>query len=88
MTADELCRRLKPIVEEYPVGSLVWHRADGKRGVVCEYCIDGQACVMVVVSFGGGINWEKCEPYELRATRCSDGTDGEDWKDGKEGASA
>ena len=86
MSTDELLKRLRPIVDEWPVGTVVWHRASGHRGIIVEYAIDGVGCVMILVDYGKG-PWEKEMPCVLSGSKVSDGTDGDEWKDGtgKEG---
>ncbi|WP_395735066.1 hypothetical protein [Prosthecobacter sp.] len=81
MSAADLINRLKPILERWPAGMIVWHRADGKRGVICEHTLDGLGCVMIVVCFGANSSWDKCLVHELSAVKISDGTDGDEWKD-------
>lgn len=84
MSTDELLKRLRPIIDEWPVGTLVWHRASGNRGVIVEYTIDGTGCVMLLVDYNKG-SWEKEMPYCLSGSKINDGTDGDEWKDdGKE----
>ena len=85
MTTDELLKRLRPVMDEWPTGSQVWHRASGERGIIVEYAVDAIGCVMIVVDYGKG-PWDKEIPCCLSATKISDGTDGDEWKDGKEGA--
>lgn len=75
-----LCR-LEKLMQEYPPGAVVWHRACGKRGVIVEYTVAADGSIMIVVSFGANTNWEKCLPHELSATKVSDGTDGDEWKE-------
>lgn len=56
---------LSKIIEAFPPGSIVYHIADETRGVVTEYSIDCQGCVMINVSFGANIDWQKYLPQEL-----------------------
>jgi hypothetical protein len=88
MNAAQLAAKIKAAAEEFPPGALVWHRADGVRGVVLMYQVDGDGCVMLRVGFGSDSQPANCYAYELSATPVGDGTDGEDWKGGKEGADA
>lgn len=85
MSAKELAKRLENVASEWPLGCYVWHRACGKRGVLVEYSIDEQGCVMLVVCFGANVSWDKCAPSELSSGKISDGSDGDEWKDGEEG---
>lgn len=76
----ELGRRLVAVAEQFPCGSTVWHRANGTRGIVEEYAVDGQGCVMVVVTWGSGMNWDKCSVVSLSSTRVTaDDNGGDDW---------
>lgn len=84
MTPSELCNRLKAVAVQWRVGQRVWHRADGKRGVIVEYCIDGSGCVMLNVCFGAHEPWDKCLPDVLSTTPIGDGSAGDEWKDGEE----
>lgn len=79
---EQQLKVLRSVMEEWPVGALVWHRADGRRGVIVEYAMDGAGCVMVVVSWGADRNWDKCLALELSGAPVSDGTAGDEWKDG------
>lgn len=63
---------------------VVWHRADGHRGVIVEHSINGQGCVGVVVAFDPISSERQCHPCELSAVKLSDGTDGEEWRDAEE----
>ena len=84
MSADELIRKLKPILERWPAGMIVWHRADGQRGVIVEHIINGQGCVGIVVAFGSISGGRQCLTCELSAVKLSDGTDGDEWRDAEE----
>ena len=86
MNIDASLKKLKSVMEEYPAGAVVWHRADGSRGIVVEHCIDGSSCIMLNVAFGIGDNWTKCLPCELSGAPIRES--GDEWKDGKEGAGA
>lgn len=70
---------LKRIMAEYPFGSVVYHRANDRRGIVVEFCLAGDGSIMLMVAFGPGASWEKCLPCELSAVR-SLSDDGDDWK--------
>lgn len=83
MTAEELSRRVKAVIEEFPPGLTVWHRANAKRGVIVEYAVDATGCVMVVIDTGEAA-WDKCVPCVLTLNKPSDGTDGDEWREGTE----
>ena len=80
MSIDELLRRARPVMEEFPLGMPVWHRASGNRAVVVEYCINASGCVMVTCDYGG--NWNKELPCSLSGSRVGSNTDGDEWKEG------
>lgn len=90
MNIEHSLNRLRLVMEEWPVGSVVWHRADARRGIVVEYALDGTGCVMLYVSFGADRNWDKCLVEVLSATRPPDDVPGDDWRgggdDGREGS--
>lgn len=75
---NELGARVAAVAEEFPVGSTVWHRANGTRGVVEEYAVDGQGCIMVVIGWGAGMNWDKCSVTSLSSTKVTDDDNGGD----------
>ena len=83
MKTELILRRLKLIIDEYPAGSIVYHRANGARGVIVEWCVDGTGCVLICVDYGRG-SWEKELPTSLSAERISPDSDGESWKEHKE----
>lgn len=86
MTLDQKIQHLRHSLEEWPAGATIYHRADGKRGIIVEHCIDEVGCIMINVAFGHNTPWAKCLPSELSTTPVRD--DGDEWKDGKEGADA
>jgi len=63
MTTEYLTKRLASVMEEWPPTSTVWHKADGKRGIIVEYAVDCTGAVMIVLDTGVGQNWEKCCPH-------------------------
>lgn len=84
MHATDLIRKLLPILERWPAGMLVWHRADGQRGVIVEHSVNGQGCVGIVVAFDPNSGERQCQPCEISAVKLGDCTDGEEWKDAEE----
>lgn len=80
MSACDLLHKLKPVLERWPAGMIVWHRADGKRGVVVEHSINGQGGVGVVVAFDPHSGERQCQTLELSAVRVGGEEDGEEWK--------
>jgi hypothetical protein len=75
----ELGARIASVAEEFPVGSTVWHRGNGQRGIVVEYVIDGQGCVMIVVDWAANCNWDKCCAVALSSTKVTDDNNGDGW---------
>lgn len=73
-------------MEKWQTGLQVWHRADGKRGVILEHTVAGDGFVRIGCCFGSGAPIEKCALEELSAVRIGDGSEGEDWKEGAEPA--
>lgn len=72
---------LNRIISEFPPGSIVYHRATGKKGVITEYSIDGQQSVAITVAFDHANNSMRCYPYELTGNKPLDDDDGEEWKE-------
>jgi hypothetical protein len=81
-TVEQRLKALKAVMEEWPAGSLVWHRANGKRCVIVEYNIDAAGAVMLTVSFAAAENWDKCLPCCLSGRPVSPGGEGDEWKEG------
>ena len=72
--------RLGALMEEWPAGQVVFHRADGRRGVVSDWILCGQGNVMLMVDYGAS-GMEPEEPGSFQAT--TPGTeDGDEWRDG------
>lgn len=82
MTACDLLHKLKPVLERWPAGMIVWHRADGRRGVVVEHSINGQGAVGVCVSFDSMGADRQCQVAELSAVKITADDEGEGWRDG------
>lgn len=82
MSTEELLKRLSAVAAEWPLSSVVWHRADSQRGVLVEYCVDATGCVMLSVCFSAGGSWAKCTPGELSAAPVPKGGEGDEWKEG------
>lgn len=85
MSTDELLKRLRAVMQEWPAGSIAWHRACGRRGVIAGHVILGNGDVTLRMDYGNG-GWGCEVPASMSGTKISDGTDGDEWKDGKEGA--
>jgi len=59
---------------------IVWHRADGRRGVVVEHSVNGQGTVGVCVSFDSMAADRQCQVSELSAVKITADDEGEEWK--------
>ena len=81
MSTDDLIRKLKPVMERWPCGMLVWHRADARRGIITEHSISGQGSVGICVSFDPMGSDRQCQAAELSAVKLNLDDD-EAWKDG------
>lgn len=79
MTTDQTLQRIRPIIDEWPMGTLVWHRASGTRGVVVEYLIDANGGVNLGIDYGKGA-WDKETPASLSGTRILPDVEGDEWK--------
>lgn len=80
MTIEDITKRLAPFVAEWPTGSLIWHRADGRCGLLMGYSILHDGEVSFRVDWGGG-GWANEKPASLRATKPAD-DGGDEWKEG------
>lgn len=70
MNLEQLTKRLGPLVSEWPLGIRVWHRADGRCGVLMGYfiLIDGEVGFRVDYGGAGGRvkNPRPCKPRSPR----------------------
>ncbi len=83
MTLEQITQLLKPVVAEWPLGAVVYHRANGSRGVLVEYVVAADGQVRLMVAFGPhGNEFAKCCTMELTASKPASGDDGEEWKTG------
>lgn len=80
MSTDELLKRLKPVMDEWPIGAQVWHRASGVRGVIFGYLITPDMSIRLHVDYGTKADFEAL--CLVSASKVSDGTEGDEWKDG------
>ena len=79
MTIESITQALKPVVAEWPIGSYVWHRANGKRGVVFGYLLMSDLGIRIQVDYGSKTEFEpRCL---LSGTKVSEGGEGDEWKD-------
>lgn len=70
---------LNRIIMEFPPGSIVYHRATSKKGIITEYSIDGNSSVALTVAFDHQNNSMRCYPYELSGIKPPE-EDGDEWK--------
>ena len=81
MTAEQIERSIKAareILTHWPIGSFVWHRSNGKRGVVNGVMLCGDGAALPQVTWGDTQN--ACFPFELSGMPIPEGTDGEEWR--------
>jgi hypothetical protein len=79
MSAAENARRFLQLADEWPSGALVWHKANGERGVIAGHEILGDGAIRIVVSYGDRTDY--CLAVELSATALSDNTGDDDGDD-------
>ena len=72
---------INKLKEEYPAGSMVYHKASGAAGVVIGWGIRAQGDLILIVDTGVD-GWQIEDPTTMSATKQRE--DGEDWKDGLE----
>jgi hypothetical protein len=77
--SDALVSELRRISEEFPLGALVWHRANLGRAVVTGWEICSRD-VLVVADCGPGGDTFTALPCELTGIKPTDDSDGEEWK--------
>lgn len=70
---------LQQVAKRLPLNSEVWHRADGRLGIVKGYCIQVQGLVEVRLDYGGA-GWDCEEPGSLTTKKPVTHEDGEEWK--------
>lgn len=73
----QLIKHLEGLMHNFPRGQYVWHRADGRRGIVMGYLIIGWS-VLVRVSYGEAETNEV--PIVLSATKVLAASEGEEWQ--------
>lgn len=82
MTLEQVTKLLSPLVNEWPMGELVWNRANARRGVIVGYQVHADNSASLRVDYGGeGMHTEM--PVMLSAAPVAEGGDGEDWKQGE-----
>lgn len=65
------------IMHNFPLGSYIWHRADGRRGVIIGYLILGYS-VLIRVSYGAEETNEV--PLVLSSGKITAADSGEEWQ--------
>lgn len=80
MTLEQITQALSPLVAEWPVGSMVWCRITGKRGMIMGYQVVVPLLAQLRVDYGnGGLTAEL--PISLSTTKPpTDDEEGEEWK--------
>ena len=81
MTLEQITKRLALVMAEWPMGSIVWHRADRRRGVLMGYSIVMGDEVALRIDYGAG-GWSNEKLSAVQATRPPEDEDGEEWKEG------
>lgn len=84
MSIEERLKGMRRALEQWPHGARVWHRADGRRGIILEHIMELPGNVQMGVIFAHNGHAVRCHPEELSSTPVSDGTDGDEWKDGQD----
>ena len=84
MNIEGRLQRLRCLMEEWPVGQVVYHRACGKRGIVQGHVVHGQGNVALRIDCGSE-GWGTELPESLQATKPGI-EDGEEWRDDGDGA--
>lgn len=81
MNIEDILNRQRVLLQEWPLGSVVWHRACGRRGVLMGVfaLLDGEVGFRVDYGASG---WASEKPASLTATKPSD-DEGDDWKTGE-----
>jgi hypothetical protein len=80
MTPTEYGRTIAALVNDWPAGAMVWHRANGKRGLVIGWEIRHAGNTFVIVDYAAGPMAEY--PMCLSREPVAEGGDGEHWKTG------
>lgn len=82
MTLEQINQALSPLVAEWPVGSMVYDRITGKKGMVMGYQCVAPLLAQLRVDYGdGGMTSEL--PMSLTTTKPAE-EDGDEWKEGAE----
>lgn len=83
MTPELIAAKIKALATEYPVGTLVWHRANGLRIIIVGYVITAEGNAVLRGDIGEDVG--SYLPCTLSTTKVNaDSTvDGEDWKETK-----
>lgn len=85
MRKDAILKSLAVLMDEWPMGELVWNRVTGKRAIIVGYKVLADHSPSLMCDYGGDAYATEM-PLSMSASRVSDGTDGDEWKDGKEGS--
>lgn len=68
----------RAILQRWPAGAFVWHRANGRRGIVEGWKICADGAILISVSWGDtcGLHFF----FELSARPVPEGSEGEEWR--------
>jgi hypothetical protein len=68
------------MMDEWPIGAIVWHKANGARGVIQHHHVSSEG-VLIGVDYGSDTSGYRNEyPICLSATKVST-QDGDEWKE-------
>lgn len=68
------------LARQFPVGSYVWNRASGLRGLVQGYVVHSDGSARVQVEWANHTNFDYCHAVALAREPVIFPEDGEDWK--------
>lgn len=69
--------KLPPLMTAFPAGKRVWHRGDGRCGIVQGWLLFADGSVSVNVDYGSGGNVNE---FPIALTFSKEPEDGEGWK--------
>lgn len=83
MNIEKRLIELKVMANEWPIGSVVYHRANGDKGIVQEYAVTASEVTI-------GVDWGQarftCEyPFALNTIK-PPAVEGDEWKEGEHSA--
>ena len=75
---EALLVKIRELIGEWPLRMVVWHIADGRRGVISGARICGDGSILPEVIWGGGTCVHY--PFELRQAKVPENLDGDEWR--------